>query len=70
MLLKPGSESHSYEPTPQDIKDVAAADMFVYVGGDSDAWISSIMDSVVEASSALLLSWTAFPWFPKRPSKV
>ena len=46
MLLKPGSESHSYEPTPQDIKDVAAADMFVYVGGDSDAWISSIMDSV------------------------
>lgn len=46
MLLKPGAESHSYEPTPQDIKDVAAADMFVYVGGDSDAWIGSIMDSV------------------------
>ncbi len=46
MLLKPGAESHSYEPTPQDIKDVAGSDMFVYVGGDSDAWISSIMDSI------------------------
>jgi zinc transport system substrate-binding protein len=46
MLLKPGAESHSYEPTPQDIKDVADSDMFVYVGGDSDAWISSIMDSI------------------------
>ena len=46
MLLKPGAESHSYEPTPQDMKDVADSDMFVYVGGDSDAWISSIMDSI------------------------
>ncbi|MBC3888213.1 zinc ABC transporter substrate-binding protein [Acetobacterium paludosum] len=46
MLLKPGAESHSYEPTPQDILNVQNADMFVYVGGDSDAWVSSILDSM------------------------
>lgn len=46
MLLTPGAESHSFEPTPQDIKEVNKADMFVYVGGDSDAWVSSILDSV------------------------
>lgn len=46
MLLTPGAESHSYEPTPQDIKEVDASDLFVYVGGDSDAWVESILDSV------------------------
>lgn len=46
MLLTPGSEAHSFEPTPQDIKTVNEADMFVYVGGDSDAWVESILDSV------------------------
>ena len=46
MLLTPGAESHSFEPTPQDIKEVANSDLFVYVGGDSDAWVDSILDSV------------------------
>lgn len=46
MLLTPGAESHSFEPTPQDIKAVTKSDMFVYVGGDSDAWVDSILDSI------------------------
>lgn len=46
MLLTPGAESHSFEPTPQDIKKINEADLFVYVGGDSDEWVDSILDSV------------------------
>lgn len=46
MLLKPGSESHSYEPTPQDIISVKNCDMFVYVGGESDEWAKNILGSV------------------------
>ena len=46
MLVTPGAETHSFEPTPKDIKEVNASDMFVYVGGDSDAWVSSILDSI------------------------
>lgn len=46
MLMTPGAESHSFEPTPQDMKEVIASDLFVYVGGDSDAWVESILDSV------------------------
>ena len=46
MLVTPGAETHSFEPTPQDIKEVNEADMFVYVGGDSDGWVDSILDSV------------------------
>ena len=31
MLLPPGSESHSYEPTPKDILEIQNADVFIYV---------------------------------------
>ena len=46
MLLPPGSESHSYEPTPQDIITIQNCDLFVYTGGESDTWIESILLSM------------------------
>lgn len=46
MLVTPGAETHSFEPTPKDIKKVNAADLFVYVGGDSDEWVDNILKSV------------------------
>ena len=46
MLVKPGAETHTYEPTPQDIIDIKNADMFIYVGGDSDTWVKKILKDV------------------------
>lgn len=46
MLLKPGEESHSYEPTPKDIIDIQNCDLFVYVGGENDAWVEDILESM------------------------
>lgn len=46
MLVKPGAETHTFEPTPQDIIDIKNADMFVYVGGDSDTWVEKILKDV------------------------
>ncbi|MDR2504878.1 MAG: metal ABC transporter substrate-binding protein [Oscillospiraceae bacterium] len=46
MLLPPGSESHSFEPTPRDIITIQNSDVFIYVGGESDDWISSILSSM------------------------
>jgi zinc transport system substrate-binding protein len=45
MLLPPGSESHSYEPTPRDILRIQDADLFLYVGGESDAWVDDILSA-------------------------
>jgi len=45
LLIKPGAEVHSYEPTPADIMAIAACDLFVYVGGESDAWVVDILES-------------------------
>ena len=46
MLLPPGAESHSYEPTPRDILAVQACDLFIYLGGESDAWVENILASI------------------------
>jgi zinc transport system substrate-binding protein len=46
MLLPPGSESHSFEPTPRDIIRIQNADIFIYAGGESDEWVNEILESV------------------------
>ncbi|MDD6490058.1 MAG: metal ABC transporter substrate-binding protein [Clostridia bacterium] len=45
MLLKPGTESHNYDPTPQDIIKIQNCDLFIYVGGESDEWVKDILES-------------------------
>lgn len=45
MLLKPGMESHSYDPTPQDIINIRNCDIFIYCGGESDEWVDEILSS-------------------------
>jgi zinc transport system substrate-binding protein len=46
MLLPPGSESHSFEPRPQDIIKIRKSGVFIHVGGESDAWVKDILKSV------------------------
>lgn len=46
MLLAPGAEAHSFEPTPEDIKSIQNADLFVYVGGENDEWVEDILASM------------------------
>lgn len=48
MLLKPGTEAHAYDPTPADIIAIGDADLFVYIGGESDAWADGILASFDE----------------------
>lgn len=45
LLLTPGSESHSYEPTPKDIARIQKADLFIYNGGESEVWVDEILKS-------------------------
>lgn len=46
LLLPPGAESHSYEPTPADILAVQNCDLFLYLGGESDTWVETILSAV------------------------
>jgi zinc transport system substrate-binding protein len=46
MLLRPGAESHSFDPSPADIMAIQNADMFIYTGGHNDAWVDSVLGSI------------------------
>lgn len=46
MLIKPGVETHSYEPTPDDIQKIQNSDLFIYNGGENDEWVNGILDSL------------------------
>ena len=53
---RPGSEAHSYEPTPKDIIDIQNCDLFIYVGRRvSDAWVADVLESVGEGVRAVTL---------------
>ncbi len=43
MLITPGTESHSFEPTTSDIMAINECDIFIYTGGESDSWIDSLL---------------------------
>lgn len=45
MLLSPGQESHSFEPTPQDMIKIQQADILIAGGGESDQWLKKLTDS-------------------------
>lgn len=43
LLIKNGTDLHSYKPSAQDIATIASADMVVFVGGESDEWIEKAL---------------------------
>lgn len=56
LLVPPGSESHSFEPTPQDIIRINKCDLLICNGGESEAWLEEIaegLDSDVRILSML-----------------
>ena len=48
MLLDKGVDLHNYQPTVDDILKVSSCDLFLYVGGESDAWVE---DALKEATN-------------------
>ena len=55
MLVKPGSEVHGYDPTFAEVSTILHADLFVYVGGESDRWVEDVMRKSDHALNALSL---------------
>ena len=46
MLLSPGAEAHSFEPTPRDMIDIQNCDLFIYAGGENEAWVTDMISSL------------------------
>lgn len=46
LLIPPGSDMHSFEPTLKDIAGIENSDLFIYIGGDSDSQIERILEAI------------------------
>lgn len=46
LLLAPGQDAHSFEPTPDDIIKIDDADLFIYNGGSIENWVEKVVDSL------------------------
>ena len=56
LLLPPGVESHSFEPTPADIMKINACDLFVYTGKYMEPWAEKIIAGMSGNGKALDVS--------------
>ena len=54
LLVPPGSETHSYEPSPQDISAIQQCDLFIYVGGESESWVDKITIDLDKSKTRLI----------------
>ena len=43
LLLDSGVDLHSYQPTVDDILTISNCDVFIYVGGESEAWVTDAL---------------------------
>ena len=46
FLLGAGKDTHSYDPTAQDLITIQNADLFVYVGGETENWSKKVLESL------------------------
>ena len=57
MLLAPGNESHSYEPSVSDIAQIKNADLFIYIGGESDEWVDGVLETTGKDNAIALTEY-------------
>ena len=55
MLLKPGMESHTYDPSAKDIVKIKECDLFIYNGGESDVWVDNLLKSTENVNALKMM---------------
>lgn len=49
-LMGNGTDLHSFQPSVEDVARIADADLFVYVGGESDEWAQDAVEAAANPS--------------------
>lgn len=54
MIVSPGVEAHSYDPTAHDISLIQSSDLFIYIGGEVESWAEKVLESADTSEVKLL----------------
>ena len=55
LLVPPGAELHSFEPTAKDILRIQNCDLFICNGGESEAWVERLLEGQIENVETLVM---------------
>ncbi len=55
LLLTPGTDSHSYDPSPVDMVKINESDLFIYTGELMESWAAEVVGSLGESVAVLSL---------------
>lgn len=55
LLMDSGLDYHSYKPSADELISISNADLFLYVGGESDSWVNEVVESSVKGKVIKLL---------------
>lgn len=53
-LLESGTDMHSYQPSAEDMVKISSCDIFIHVGGTSDAWVADALRGVLNDDMVVL----------------
>ena len=54
LLVGNGVDLHSYQPSIQDIAKISTADIFIYVGGESDGWVKDALKNAANKNMKVI----------------
>lgn len=54
LLLDDGIDMHNYQPTVDDMVTISSADLFIYVGGESDEWVEDAVKNITNEDAVII----------------
>lgn len=54
LLIGSGVDLHSYQPSISDIAKISSADIFIYVGGESDDWVNDVLKNATNKNMKVI----------------
>lgn len=54
LLMDNGTDLHNYQPTAEDMANIAACDLLIYAGGESAVWVDDALKTVADKDVKVL----------------
>lgn len=54
LLMDKGIDLHSFQPSVEDIRKISECDIFIYVGGESDEWVSDALKNATNKNMVVV----------------
>ncbi len=54
LLMDKGVDLHSFQPSVEDIRKISECDIFIYVGGESDKWVSDALKNATNKNMVVV----------------